>query len=93
MSVGRQMCLWGGRSGAALQHSWGLRSLSVSLHLLCGCVAAPSPHCEVAGAVDTRTKERDGQRAQGFVASGPPSRLYPTREKPSEEFEQESLRM
>lgn len=43
--------------------------------------------------MDTRTKERDGQRAQGFVASGPPSRLYPTREKPSEEFEQESLRM
>lgn len=40
-------------------------------------LATPSPHCKVAGAVGTRTMERDGQRAQGLAASGPPRQASP----------------
>lgn len=82
------MCLWGGRSGAPLQRSWGLRSLSVSLHPLCGHPVSSLQGGRCCGHQD---------HGEGWTESTgacclrtPPGRLHPTREEPSEEFEQES---
>ena len=75
VSMGRQMCLWGGRSGALLQCS----GASDHCQSACTCcVAALSPHCEVAGAVGTRTKERDGQREhRGLLPQDSPRQASP----------------
>ena len=81
MSVGRQV-----RHPLAV--FWGLRSLSVSLHLLCGRPVSSLRGGRCCGHQD---QGEGWTEHRGLLPSGPPpGRLHPTREKPSEEFEQES---
>ena len=67
-----------------MQPSWGthfggLRSLSVTLQLLCFSTA---PHWGLEGAVGIRTEEGEGQRAQGLLPQDTPGRLHPRQENP-----------